>query len=54
VVTGGTVDVVVGGFVEVDVVVSNGGGRVVVGAGSGSVVVVVVVSGTVEFVTGGT
>jgi hypothetical protein len=54
VVTGGTVDVVVGGVVEVDVVVSNGSGSVVVGIGSGSVVVVVVVSGTVEVVTGGT
>jgi hypothetical protein len=54
VVTGGTVDVVVGGIVEVDVVVCIGGGSVVVGAGSGSVVVVVVVSGTVEVVTGGT
>jgi hypothetical protein len=55
VVTGGTVDVVVGGVVEVDVVVSNGSGNVVVGAGSGSVVVVVVVvSGTVEVVAGGT
>jgi hypothetical protein len=55
VVTGGTVDVVVGGFVVVDVVVSNGSGSVVVGTGSGSVVVVVVVvSGTVEVVTGGT
>jgi hypothetical protein len=54
VVTGGAVDVVVGGFVEVDVIVSNGGGSVVVGTGSGSVVVVVVVSGTVEVVTGRT
>jgi hypothetical protein len=54
VVTGGTVDVVVGGVVEVDVVVSNGGGSVVVGTGSGSVVVVVVVSGTVVVVAGGT
>jgi hypothetical protein len=54
VVTGGTVDVVVGGIVEVDVVVCIGGGSVVVGTGSGSVVVVVVVSGTVEVVTGGT
>jgi hypothetical protein len=50
VVTGGTVDVVV----EVDVVVSNGGGSVVVGTGAGSVVVVVVVSGTVEVVAGKT
>jgi len=43
VVTGGTVDVVVGGIVEVDVVVCIGSGSVVVGTGSGSVVVVVVV-----------